>query len=91
MDRKCRWSYFFVDSDEAKLAALARELQAMGYENHGFLTPEGEGKGLFLRMDRIEVHTVESLHARNLQLAALAERFGVNAYDGMDVGAIDGP
>jgi hypothetical protein len=41
-------------------------------------------------VDKLEVHSVDSLHERNAQLAVVAARFGVAAYDGMDVGAVDG-
>lgn len=94
IDAVCRWSYFFVDRDEAKLAKLGRSLERDGYENVGFLEPSPDndkGETIFLRADRIERHTVESLHAKNLELYELAERFGVESYDGMDVGAVDGP
>ena len=44
----------------------------------------------WLRIDRIEKHTVKSLRALNKVLDDIATRFGVIC-DGMEVGAIDGP
>jgi hypothetical protein len=94
IDDVCRWSFFFVDSDKVKLVTLAHHLEELGYEIAGLLTPnpgDEDQKTLFLRVDRVEVHSVDSLHERNAQLAEVASRFGIAAYDGMDVGAVDGP
>jgi hypothetical protein len=35
------------------------------------------------------VHTPDSLHERNQSLYRFADEHGLDAYDGMDVGAID--
>jgi hypothetical protein len=94
IDGVCRWSFFFVDTDEAKLVTLGLHLEEQGYEGVGLLRPnpeDGHQETLFLRADRVEVHSVDSLHMRNGQLEELAVRFGIAAYDGMDVGAVDGP
>ena len=94
IDGVCRWSFFFVDADREKLLRAGRELAAQGYEDHGLLDPSpnaDEQESQFLRVDRIERHTVDSLLARNDQLYAFAEQMGLEAYDGMDVGAVDGP
>jgi hypothetical protein len=94
IDDICRWSYFFVDTDRDKLTQIGLLLEDNGYEIIGFLEPSSEDKDqetIYLRADRIEKHTVESLHGRNQELYEIAERFDVNDYDGMDVGAVDGP
>jgi hypothetical protein len=94
IDDVCRWSYFFVDSSKEKLLDAARELERAGYEPIGFLEPEPEDEDqetIFLRVDRVERHTVASLLARNDELYAIAARLGLRDYDGMDSGAVDGP
>ena len=94
VDGPCRWSFFFVDSDESKLLELGRHLEELGYEIVGLLmpTPEDEDQEtIYLRADRIETHSLDSLYERNAELDKLALRCGVAAYDGMDVGAVDGP
>jgi hypothetical protein len=45
----------------------------------------------YLRMDRIQRHSPVSLNELNRELYVIAEQFGVESYDGMDVGAVDGP
>lgn len=93
IDNCCRWSYFFVDPDVKQFVPVASYMESLGYEIAGTLDPEeGEDNPVYyLRVDRIESHTPESLYARNLELYAIAERFGLGGYDGMDVGAPDGP
>lgn len=93
IDETCRWSFFFVDPDPVRLEPVADHLASMGYEVKGMLEPEEESENpvWFLRADRIERHTVETLHRRNAELYAIAAQFEVEDYDGMDVGAVDGP
>ena len=82
------WGYFFTDHDPEKLARLRAHLERLGYRHVGILEPEAgeEDRTYFLHVERVEHHTARSLHARNQQLSRLAEEFGVEAYDGMDVG-----
>jgi len=51
---------------------------------------EGEGgaEHWFLHVEKEEIHTPESLHERNRQLYAFAEKHGLADYDGMDVGPV---
>lgn len=91
---KCRWSYFFVDTDRNKLSELAAHLEQNGYEFFGFIIPgpqDNDQETICLRVDRIEKHTVDSLDERAREMYALAERFGIRDFDGMDVGAVKGP
>jgi len=94
IDDVCRWSYFFVDEDRAKLFRLADSLKQVGYVNVGLLDPspnDDDRRTLFLRMDCVERHDVDTLYARVLELYEVARRHGVSAFDGMDVGAVEGP
>jgi regulator of RNase E activity RraB len=94
IDDVCLWGYFFTDHDRDKLSAAALVLERMGYRVVGFLeaTPDDEDPGLlFLHVEKEELHTVETLDARNHELHQFAEEFGLESYDGMDVGPIDDP
>ena len=93
IDDPCRWSYFFVDSSSEKLGPVGQHLETLGYEVDGLLEPDPASADqlYYLRADRIEFHTVDSLLARNAELHAIAAKYGVSDYDGMDVGAADGP
>ena len=69
-------------------------LRRQGYEVVGFLEPNPKNddqQTIYLRLDKIERHTPDSLLIRNAELYKLAADFDLDGYDGMDVGAIDGP
>jgi hypothetical protein len=93
IDETCRWSYFFVDPDLNKLLSVAEHMESLGYEIAGTLDPEaGDVDPVFyLRVDKIERHSPQSLQLRNNELYGVAEQFDLLGYDGMDVGALDGP
>jgi Protein of unknown function (DUF1260). len=94
IDQICRWSYFVIDADREKLRRAGRHLERHGYEVVGFLEPTPEDddqETIYLRFDKIERHTPDSLLVRNAELYKLAADFGLESYDGMDVGAVDGP
>lgn len=92
VDDVCRWSYFFVDEDRARFASIVDALEAGGFEIVGTLDPEpdAENRNTFLRVDRVERHDVDSLHALVLAFYETAREHGIE-FDGMDVGAVDGP
>ena len=78
------WGYFFTDRDAAKLRPLAKYLESTGYRLVD-INPT-DGTTFFLHVEKVELHTAASLHERNTSFYGLAERFGVESYDGMDVG-----
>lgn len=91
IDGEMVWGYFFTDKDEAKLERAAQELEARGYRYVGILRPDaddGEQDTFYLHVERIESHTVDTLHRRNMELYELAESLGLETYDGMDVGPV---
>ena len=93
IDGLCRWSYYFVDVSKAKLLKLGEHLHKLGYERVGLREPsdgDDDQETIYLQADRVEIHTVATLLARNDELYALARQFQVRDYDGMDNGAIDG-
>ena len=89
IDGPMLWGYFFTDSSADTLRTLASELDQQGYRFVDMFTPElddGQDEYYFLHVEKIEPHSVLSPHQRNQELYVLADRFGVDAYDGMDVG-----
>ncbi|MYM68697.1 ribonuclease E inhibitor RraB [Pseudoduganella sp. FT55W] len=93
IDDECRWSYFFVDPDREKLLPIADYMKGLGYEFMGTLDPneDDDDPVYYLRIDKVQRHSPASLNELNRQLYGIADQFGVHSYDGMDVGAIDGP
>ena len=94
VDQVCRWSFFFIDNDRARLIRAGQHLARSGYEFIGVLEPDEDDddqERIWLRVDRVERHTVASLMSRNSELDAFADAFGLACYDGMEVGAIDSP
>lgn len=90
VDGELLWGYFFTDHNPEKFGPLRMHLEGHGYRYVTILQPEGaEDKGIyFLHVERIEHHTPQSLHQRNQEFYHLAEKFGVETYDGMDVGEV---
>ena len=90
VDGPMLWGYFFFDPSRAKLVQAANELQSAGYRIVGIEQFQGDQR-LRLHVERVEAHTPATLHARNQELYALAERLGLASYDGMDVGPVPPP
>lgn len=82
-EERLLWSYFFTGDDRATVEAAAARLAAQGYVVVG--VRRGEDAWL-MQVQRVERHTVDSLHQRNAALSAFAQRTGLASYDGMDVG-----
>lgn len=85
VDGPLLWGYFFVDTKESSLNQVASELAPLGYK---LVSLEAvQGKQTFrLHVEKVEIHSSETLNKRNIELYALAEKYGVTSYDGMDVG-----
>jgi hypothetical protein len=81
------WGYFFTDTDRKKLEPLKRQLVDDGYHFVG-LYPTDDHTTFFLHVEKIEHHTPQSLYERNKMFYRLAEKYGVESYDGMDVGPV---
>jgi hypothetical protein len=87
VDGPMLWGYFFVDPSAQKLEQIARELEAIGYRVVA-IGPMIEQRKFMLHVERVEVHTPRSLNVRNIDLYAIAEKYSVASYDGMDVGPV---
>jgi len=85
VDGDLLWGYFFMDPQPEKLRPLAAELAGSGYRVVN-MYPSRDGRVHVLHVERVETHSPQSLQDRNTQFYALAEKYGVASYDGMDVG-----
>lgn len=78
------WGYFFLDPDRVTLDRASKVLVERGYR---LVAIEQVGDRLWrLHVERPEVHTVDTLDARNREFYAFARAQGLRSYDGMDVG-----
>jgi hypothetical protein len=95
MNEPLLWGFFFTNATESPLRAAVPALQERGYEFVDVWQTEKddpEDEDLWwLHVQRVEVHSVDSLFARNEQLYEFAARHGLDTYDGMDVGPVGKP
>ena len=89
------WGYFFADNDPEKLQSLVPALENRGFRFVDLFEAEPEDEDsitakYYLHVEKIEHHDIDTLDARNKELGALSEQYGVDSYDGMDVGPIEG-
>ena len=92
IDDVCCWGYFFTDYDRLKLMNAMKVLEGKGYRVVGIMEPspqDDDQRLLMLHVEKDEVHTVESLLARNDELYGVARTLGLRSYDGMDVGPVN--
>lgn len=81
------YGYFFFDKDKTKLGRLAADLTK---QNYSLVRLEQNDDGVFvLHVEKVEVHSADSLLQREEELRSLASRFLVTTYDGWDVGNTD--
>lgn len=91
LDEPMLYTYYWVDTDVDKLEKLGNHLQEQGYDFIDIFelgdeeTNESTGEYL-LHVDKVEVHTPESLAERNVEFAKLAEEYGIETYDGWEFG-----
>ncbi len=89
IDADMLWGYFFTHGDREKLLKAAEELRKRGYTVVGVREPspdDDDQRRLWLHVERVETHTVDTLDRRNQDLYQLAADLGLDSYDGMDVG-----
>ena len=84
------WAYFFADPAKARLEQVAPLLKKQGYRQVGIYLSDKDQPGdpdlWWLQVEKVEQHTVDTLHARNEKFYAFAAEHGLESYDGMDVG-----
>jgi hypothetical protein len=87
VDGDMLWGYFFTDPDPQKLARVAQHLERVGYRVVSIYETDDKNTHV-LHAERAETHSPQTLHARNLEFYQLADEFGLESYDGMDVGPV---
>ena len=87
VDGPLLWGYFFFDPSEIKLQSAAKELLAAKYQVVTLVNIPGR-RTFRLHVEKVEMHTPASLHARNSELYELAAKYKLASYDGMDVGPV---
>ncbi len=89
------WGYFFADNDPEKLETLVPALESRGYRFVDLYEAEAEDDAVIaeplycLHVERAEKHDIDSLENRTKELYILAEKYGVQSYDGMEVGPLE--
>ncbi|HVE57198.1 MAG TPA: ribonuclease E inhibitor RraB [Pyrinomonadaceae bacterium] len=87
------YSFYFVDTDVDKLEKLGLKLEADGYDFIDIFelgdeeTDESTGEYL-LHIDKVEIHTPESLAQRNVEFQTLANEYEIASYDGWEFGEV---
>ena len=93
LDEPMLYTYYFVDTNVDRLEKLGDHLQEQGYDFVDIFelgdeeTNESTGEFL-LHIDKVEVHTPETLAQRNVEFALLAEEYEVETYDGWEFGEL---
>lgn len=95
LDEPMLYSFYFVDESIEKLEKLGLKLEADGYDFLDIFelgdeeTEESTGEYL-LHIDKVEVHTPESLAERNVQFQKFADEYEIESYDGWEFGEVGG-
>ncbi len=93
LNEEMLYSYYFVDEDVDKLEKLGLKLEEDEYDFVDVFelgdeeTDESTGEYL-LHIDKVEIHTPESLAQRNVEFAKLAEDYELKTYDGWEFGEV---
>lgn len=93
MDEEMLYSFYFVDESIEKLEKLGLKLEADGYDfldifelgDEETEKPTGE---YLLHIDKVEVHTPESVAQRNVEFQKLADEYEIDSYDGWEFGEV---
>ena len=88
------YSYFFIDKDAEKLETLGLDLEKQGFDFIDIFElaeeESGEATGEYLlHIDKVEIHTPDSLAARNVEFQKRANEYEINSYDGWEFGEVD--
>jgi hypothetical protein len=93
LDEPMLYSFYFVDESVDKLEKLGLKLEADGYDFVDIFelgdeeTNESTGEYL-LHIDKVEIHTPESLADRNVEFQRLADEYEIETYDGWEFGEV---
>jgi len=86
------WGYFFTHNEPSKLEEAKEILVSKNYRFVDIYLSDKEEPTepdmFWLHVERIETHTPKSLDERNNELYIFAHEFGIDNYDGMDIGPV---
>ncbi len=86
------WGYFFTHHEPIKLEQAASILTKQGYKVVDIYLSDKEEPSepdmYWLHVEKIEIHSPESLDKRNDELYIFANEIELDSYDGMDVGPV---
>lgn len=92
VSRPLLWGYFFTNPSREPLEKAANTLENRGYRfvdiHLGDKDVSTDPDVWWLHVEKIEVHSVDSLDRRNQEFYRLVESLGLDSYDGMDVGPV---
>ena len=88
VDGPLLWGYYFTNRRPEPLREAAFRLEASGYRVVDISERPNapEAARWWLHVEKVEVHTVESLNSRNQEFYNFARKTKLGSYDGMDVG-----
>jgi len=90
LSRPVLWGYFFTDPSRQALERAAPLLECQGYRIVDIYLSDkdepSESDLWWLHVEKVEVHTPDTLDQRNQVLHQFAHDEGIDTYDGMDVG-----
>lgn len=93
MSSNMLWGYFFTHHEPTKLEEAKIELTNKGYRFVKIFVSDKEDENepdmFWLHIEKEEVHTPKSLDTQNNDFYTFAHNFGLDSYDGMDVGPIN--
>lgn len=87
------WGYYFTDDDPNKLELVIPKVQSMGYSIVNIFQAKKEDKNeadsFYLHVEKIEIHSSQSLDKTNDKFYIFAYQNDLGSYDGMDVGPVE--
>lgn len=94
LDEPMLYSYYFVDESVEKLEKLGLKLESEGFDFVDIFElgdeETGESTGEYLlHIDKVEIHTPESLAERNVRFQQLADEHEIETYDGWEFGEVE--
>jgi hypothetical protein len=86
------WGYFFTHREPEKLEKAKDALMDMGYQFVSIYLSRKDNPSdpdkYWLHVAKVEAHSPKSLDKTNDQLFIFAHEFGIDSYDGMDMGPV---
>ena len=87
LDAPLIWGFFFISATKLPLVEASKALEKMGYRVVSIRFEEEE-KEWWLHVEKVGVHSVDSLHAQNQRFVKFAAEMKLGTYDGWDVGPV---